>query len=163
MNIQNFFNMRNIAKNLKLIFGVKIQIFSMLKNMSKIQFLRENSDSVQHDKYDKNLNIWFLAWKFKLSKYETFWVVLKNIWVYEILTKNARKDLIDSIEDTTKISRFHRIPTKKSWSAQNSQIVGRNIRVDNSSKIITESAKRFGITVAIGIHLENAICWSNST
>ena len=57
MNIQNFFNMRNIAKNLKLIFGVKIQIFSMLKNMSKIEFWRENSDSVQHDKYDKNLNI----------------------------------------------------------------------------------------------------------
>ena len=57
MNIQNFFNMRNIAKNLKLIFGVKIQIFSMLKNMSKIEFGRENSDSVQHDKYDKNLNI----------------------------------------------------------------------------------------------------------
>ena len=59
MNIQNFFNMRNIAKNLKLIFGVKIQIFSMLKNMSKIEFWRENSDSVQHDKYDKNLKNYF--------------------------------------------------------------------------------------------------------
>ena len=59
MNIQNFFNMRNIAKNLKLIFGVKIQIFSMLKNMSKIEFWREYSDSVQHDKYDKNLKNYF--------------------------------------------------------------------------------------------------------
>ena len=31
----------------------------MLKNMSKIEFWRENSDSVQHDKYDKNLKNYF--------------------------------------------------------------------------------------------------------
>ena len=59
MKIQNLFIIKKWGKIKKLTFGVKIQIFSMLKNMSKIEFWRENSDSVQHDKYDKNLKNYF--------------------------------------------------------------------------------------------------------